>query len=289
MEDADDPIPADCIRLSLAFNRFFQKTTPNWRDLEYAKKFADDNIDSLEHDGEYDIIDLAHEQWDEARGEAEEHFRSRLMMGNPIAYIRDPISKECLQLREEKWALPTGYTAKGIEQDFIAPGDSACPGPKATANGRRRPVFFKSADFENLLAAVMPPAEQPKIVRAEPVLAAPAIAAHTLEADLPEDKPRDTVVVESVPFTAIVTGKPLKADLLDADTMRVKLPKCAPKGTKQSATWRAMKLIRDWGSDGIPVGLSNEDVLRLVNKKLPEYGNEPVALETVRRVRKLCS
>ena len=99
-----------------------------------------------------------------------------------------------------------------------------------------------------------------------------------MRAEPPEVKPHGAVIANPAPVVPVVAAEPL----------RVKLPEHEPRGPKQASVWRAMKWIHDWGSEGIPVGLSNEDVLRLVNKELPKTGNKEVALETVRRVRMLC-
>jgi hypothetical protein len=70
---------------------------------------------------------------------------------------------------------------------------------------------------------------------------------------------------------------------------RTLLAETEPPGPKRAAAWRAMRLIRDWGSKGIPRSQSSEEVLRLVNAQVAKSGGGLVSLDTVRRVRRLRS
>jgi hypothetical protein len=147
-KQSKDPIPAEGIWLSDAFDLVFKSKTPNWQDLynKHCVAFEDES---------WDIADGMHpdlNSWYTARGKAERIFRTALENGDLIAYIHDLRTGETLQLAPEAWQLPDSYAnwyvPRGINSNYV--GDAETPGPTGTIiDGAYRPVFLLRAQFED--------------------------------------------------------------------------------------------------------------------------------------------
>jgi hypothetical protein len=94
-----------------------------------------------------------------------------------VAYVRDPLTGEILQLSSDDW-IPSDwddYIPSGIWSDYIIPDDYEAPGPNGTLiRGALRPVFFMLSEFEvwfkQTLGGTKPAAKTNVPIR-DPVLA----------------------------------------------------------------------------------------------------------------------
>ena len=133
---SDDPIPANGIWLDAAFDLLFKSKVPNWRELYEEidwERLGENNRDL--------------DKWSAARAEAEHIFRTALMNGDLISYVRDGRTGEALQLAPTGWETPDWYIPRGIHSSHV--DDFMTPGPTGTViDGARRPVFLIRAKFE---------------------------------------------------------------------------------------------------------------------------------------------
>jgi hypothetical protein len=134
-------VPADCLRLSVAFRAFVLALYPESGGIE--------GMDAAKDWREFTAV----------IGNAEIEFRNRLASDDgPQAYARDPKNGERLQLAKEDWIFPAGSLRLGLgfPDDFISHDDSiGAYGPAgAFMYGNFLPVFFVRADFEKLIADI---------------------------------------------------------------------------------------------------------------------------------------
>jgi hypothetical protein len=101
---SDDPIPEGHIRLSQAFDLYYEAVTPNWQGLDAAINEPMASPPAAGKDGEAtDPLVLAFNARDAARGAAEMKFRKALAAGELRALIRDPDNGELLELSRDGW------------------------------------------------------------------------------------------------------------------------------------------------------------------------------------------
>ena len=162
---SNDPIPYGHIRLSEAFDLFYQAVTPNWRRLDTAIKDAKRPVHGAEVPRwDNEVADpplvLALNARDSARSEADMKFRAALAAGELRAMIRDSDKGTMLELSREGWGrAPTsgdGAFPGGFDEDFVEPGDIFQPGPAAAVGGYLRPVFFDRKNFNSWLLHLVP-------------------------------------------------------------------------------------------------------------------------------------
>jgi len=154
---SDDPIPERHIRLSQAFDLYYEAVTPNWRELDAAIDAANPPEGQISTAAlrELDITRrAAFNARDTARGAAEMKFRKALTAGELRALIRDPGTGEPLRLSQNGWDREPNGLPGGFDEDFVEPGDAFQPGPPAVIDGYLRPVFFNLQDFKNWLRIV---------------------------------------------------------------------------------------------------------------------------------------
>jgi len=156
---SDDPIPVGHIRLSQAFDLYYEAVTPNWQGLDAAINEPMPSPPAAGKEGEAtNPLVLAFNARDAARGEAEMKFSKALAAGGLRALIRDPDNGELLELSRDGWERSSddGGFAAGFDEDFVEPGDFFQPGPPAVTNGYLRPVFFKDEEFNSWIARSVP-------------------------------------------------------------------------------------------------------------------------------------
>ena len=156
---SDDPIPVGHIRLSQAFDLYYEAVTPNWQGLDAAINEPMASPPAAGKDGEAtNPLVLAFNARDAARGAAEMKFRKALAAGELRALIRDPDNGALLELSRDGWERSSddGGFAAGFDEDFVEPGDFFQPGPPAVTNGYLRPVFFKDEEFSSWIARSVP-------------------------------------------------------------------------------------------------------------------------------------
>jgi hypothetical protein len=134
-------VPADCLRLSVAFRAFVLALYPESGGIA--------GMDAAKDWREFTAV----------IGNAEIEFRNRLASDDgPQAYARDPKNGERLQLAKEDWIFPAGSLRLGLgfPDDFISHDDSiGAYGPAgAFMYGNFLPVFFVRADFEKFMAKI---------------------------------------------------------------------------------------------------------------------------------------
>jgi hypothetical protein len=153
---SDDPIPEGHIRLSQAFDLYYEAVTPNWQGLDAAiNELASAPADGKDGEATNPLV-MAFNARDAARGAAEMKFRKALAAGELRALIHDPDNGAFLELSRDAWERSSdGFTA-GFNEDFVEPGDFFQPGPPAVINGYLRPVFFKDEEFNNWIARSVP-------------------------------------------------------------------------------------------------------------------------------------
>jgi hypothetical protein len=154
---SDDPIPQDHIKLSEAFNLYYQAVTPNWRELDAAIDAANPPEGQISTAAlrELDITRrAAFNARDTAYGKADVKFRAAITAGKLQPLIRDPATGELLKLSQNGWDREPNGLPGGFDEDFVEPGDAFQPGPPAVIDGYLRPVFFNLQDFKNWLRIV---------------------------------------------------------------------------------------------------------------------------------------
>jgi hypothetical protein len=156
---SDDPIPEGHIRLSRAFDLYYEAVTPNWQGLDAAidEPMASPAAAGKDVEATNPLV-VAFNARDAARGAAEMKFRKALAAGELRALIRDPDNGELLELSRDGWerSRDDGGFAAGFDEDFVEPGDFFQPGPPAVTNGYLRPVFFKDEEFSSWVARTVP-------------------------------------------------------------------------------------------------------------------------------------
>jgi hypothetical protein len=138
---SDDPIPEGHIRLSQAFDLYYEAVTPNWQGLDAAINEPMASPPAAGKDGEATApLVLAFNARDAARGAAEMTFRKALAAGELRALIRDPDNGALLELSRDGWERSSdhGEFTAGFDEDFVEPGDFFQPGP--TARCQRLPA-----------------------------------------------------------------------------------------------------------------------------------------------------
>jgi hypothetical protein len=183
---SDDPIPEGHIRLSQAFDLYYEAVTPNWQALDAAinEPMASPPAAGKDDEATNPLV-LAFNARDAARGAAEMKFRKALAAGELRALIRDPDNGALLELSREGWERSSdGAFAVGFDEDFVEPGEFFQPGPTAVIKGYLRPVFFKDEEFNSWIARSVPGRDAPSVFtslqrqnpREEPgALAVPAV------------------------------------------------------------------------------------------------------------------
>jgi hypothetical protein len=97
---SDDPIPEGHIRLSQAFDLYYEAVTPNWQGLDAAINEHIASPPAAGKDGEAtNPLVVASNARDAARGAAEMKFRKALAAGELRALIRDPDNGRYLSCR----------------------------------------------------------------------------------------------------------------------------------------------------------------------------------------------
>jgi len=113
---SDDPIPLGHIRLSEAFDLYYQTVTPNWQELDAAIDAATPSRDKKKiTDG---ALVLAFNARDAARDVADMKFRKALAAGELWAMIRDPATGELLKLSQSGWDRAANGFPGGFDEDF---------------------------------------------------------------------------------------------------------------------------------------------------------------------------
>jgi hypothetical protein len=155
MTDALDAIPEDAIYLLDAFERVFQKQTPRWQ--VFGRRCDAIKLALLLHQENplytekcQKVLDKALVPFDCAQFRANEWLRLRISDGALTAYIRNPVTDKLLQLPRTGWDC-RALTKSAIVSNFVGPDDMDAPGPDTVVAGARRPVFFKAAEFQQLL------------------------------------------------------------------------------------------------------------------------------------------
>jgi len=114
---SDDPIPVGHIRLSQAFDLYYEAVTHNWQGLDAAINEPMASPPAAGKDGEAtNPLVLAFNARDAARGAAEMKFRKALAAGELRALIRDPDNGALLELSRDGWERSSddgGFAAGG--------------------------------------------------------------------------------------------------------------------------------------------------------------------------------
>ena len=156
---SDDPIPEGHIRLSQAFDLYYEAVTPNWQGLDAAinEPMASPPVAGKDGGATNPLV-LAFNARDAARGAAEMKFRKALAAGELRALIRDPDNGALLELSRDGWERSSndGGFAAGFDEDFVEPSDFFQPGPPAVTNGCLRPVVFMEEEFNSWIARNVP-------------------------------------------------------------------------------------------------------------------------------------
>jgi hypothetical protein len=188
---SDDPLPANTIRFSEAFELFY-RSTEGWEEIEARIADVSDLYDKAPPEavenmadgrchqdevrlpflGEGPITDrhkLAIARADAiharetARAAAWNRWRDYLAAGYFDPRIRDPQTGEALCLNKAGWTCDPGWGPRAwVVEDFVCPGDPWQPGPDAKADGYLRPLFFFRDAFVAQLEKLTQPAEQKK-------------------------------------------------------------------------------------------------------------------------------
>lgn len=155
---AFDPIPADAIRISEAFDKVLDAII---KDQKVLDSLSDDIKDILRKNME---MDEGRDHWKLRSQEAKDaHHRSKaaivffrwhLSRGELTAYIRDPEEKDStiLQLDYANWGPFSGRLLVceppyGFEEDFLESYPTS-NNPNTFIRGYYRPVFFWKKDFD---------------------------------------------------------------------------------------------------------------------------------------------
>jgi hypothetical protein len=184
-----EPIPANAISLSAAFQKFIEHRFENLRELERKAEKSLHSVGTHELDVETDKwrpVDLpqteALKEYDEALRHAELSFREWLNADGPAAYVLDPVTGEWRRIDKRGWTSnlprtltlredssivsgPPGNFLPGFDEDFVSPNDMFSHGPSdAQFDGMLSKVFFDIREFETKLrgSATTPRGAKPK-------------------------------------------------------------------------------------------------------------------------------
>ena len=180
---SDDPLPANTIRFSEAFELFYQSTEPRRREIDARIVATSDQLNEappesveLTADGRLPFLGTgtltdrhqlaiakaeAISAWVAARSDAWTRWRAHLAAGDFDPRIRDLRTGEALCPDRAGWNCDPGLKPRGwVVEDFVCPDDPWQPGPMAAIDGFLRPLFFFRDVFEAQLKELTQPAEQ---------------------------------------------------------------------------------------------------------------------------------
>jgi hypothetical protein len=174
-----EPIPANAISLSAAFQKFTEHRFENMRELERKAEKSLHSVGTHELDVETDkwrrvVLSrtealAALKEYDEARWRAELSFREWLNADGPAAYVLNPVTGEWRRIDKRGWTSnlprtltlredssivsgPPGNFLPGFDEDFVSPNDMFSHGPSdAQFDGILQKVFFNESEFEGKL------------------------------------------------------------------------------------------------------------------------------------------
>src|SRR2546427_6748032 len=96
---SDDPLPPNAIRLSDAFELYYQTVTPEVDAIETELAAATEDCEKHGgSEGRQERLNKAIDALDASRKMAEKSFRAGLAAGRPTALIRDPKTHRTLKL-----------------------------------------------------------------------------------------------------------------------------------------------------------------------------------------------
>lgn len=145
---ADDPIPAEAIRLSQAFKELLERAKRRSA-IPLPEGALDSALVTIEQFGkDPEEILLSENETIEIRVKAACLFR--LGLSDDLAsYVRDPDFDRILKLNPEGWWFPDALVPVDFD-DWISA--DTMPGPKGTIiNGKKRPIFLMQIEFDNWL------------------------------------------------------------------------------------------------------------------------------------------
>jgi hypothetical protein len=180
---SDDPLPANTIRFSEAFELFYQSTEPRWQEIDARIVATSDRLNEappepveLTADGRLPFLGTgtltdrhrlaiakaeAISAWVAAHSDAWTRWRAHLAAGDFDPRIRDPRTGEALCPDRAGWNCNPGLGPRGwVVEDFVCPDDPWQPGPMAAIDGFLRPLFFFRDVFEAQPKGLTQPAEQ---------------------------------------------------------------------------------------------------------------------------------
>src|SRR6266478_2493231 len=129
---SNDLIPLGYIRLSEAFERYYQAVTPSWHESNAAIDAANPPEGEINAAASRKLDTARGEAFnarDIARGEADKKFREAIAAGKLQPMNRDPVTGDLLKLSQNGWDRPTNSFPGGFDDDFVEPGDPFQPGP----------------------------------------------------------------------------------------------------------------------------------------------------------------
>jgi hypothetical protein len=161
MADSGSSIPKKCIVVTDGFDRVFNAVNTNISQLEDAIETAEIDVIELEleqdHQGDAPDIrlieardqrSLSLKMWDNAQRKARQIFSAALVEQKLTTYVQDPETRELIKLEASGWVLPDWCSSTFISSNYVDPCDIDNPGPaNATIRGLRRPVFFRTDEF----------------------------------------------------------------------------------------------------------------------------------------------
>ena len=178
-----EPIPANAISLSAAFQKFIEHRFENMRELERKAEESLHSVGTHELDVKTDTwrrVDLSQtealkeqtealKEYYEAGWRAELSFREWLNADGPTACVLDPVTGEWRRIDKRGWTRnlprtltlredssivsgPAGNFLPGFDEDFVSPNDMFSHGPSdAQFDGILQKVFFNENEFEGKL------------------------------------------------------------------------------------------------------------------------------------------
>ena len=179
---SNDPLPANTIRFSEAFEFFYQSTEPRWQEIDARIVATSDRLNEappepveLTADGRLPFLGtgtLTHRHRlaiakAEAIGTQKAAYAAawvrwygHLANGDFDPRVRDRTG-EALCLERAGWKSPGWGPRGGVVEDFVSPDDPWQPGPSdAQIDGYLRPLFFFRDVFKRQLKKVTRRVEQ---------------------------------------------------------------------------------------------------------------------------------